>query len=417
MFKKIASLTIALLVSMAANGMSWQRQDVTQPLAKKATTVLVYIAGDNNLAPYVDLDIEEMEKVGSNPNLNILAYVSSSDSSSKWTRALVIGNGQTFQDGADMNKDSGLAQTGIDAVNWAHTKFPSDNFMIVFWNHGSGPLNRNGLASTLFGKPWGAQGERAFCYDDTTNSYFTDQDLRVVLSYSVGLRNKPVDIVAFDACLMATVEVAYAVQPYAKYLVASEQTIPGEGYPYHTALSVAAQPNASVINIVKDMVKDYGAIYSSTRDYTLSAIDLSVLPALTKSMDSIATILSTLLASNDKAAVKQAIRLSGDPAACTYFTETSYIDFGHFLVNLKNNTRKAKVNNKQLLKQLNTAIASAAGALKKCVVAQVKGSDFPKATGLSMYMERYTYLDSDYASTQFARDSVWAKMLKVYAAS
>lgn len=417
MYKKILCLSIGLLV--CANALAtWQRKDIAQPLAKKPTTILVYIAGDNSLAPYVHLDIEEMQKIGSNENVNILAYVSSADSSGKWTRALVINKGQAFQDGADMNKDSGMAQTAIDALDWAHTKFPSDNFVIVFWNHGSGPLNRNGLATTFFGKPWGTPADRAFCYDDTTGSYFNDQDLRAVLAHSMNMRKKSIDIVAFDACLMANIEVAYAIQPYAKYLVASEQTIPGEGYPYDTALNLAAKPKLSIPKMVADMVKDYGALYSnSTPDYTLSGIDLSKLPALRNAMDSLATILAAGLHSNDHAAVKHAMYVSGDPSKCTYFTEDSYLDIGHFLNNLQTNISTLKTNNKALYNQLKTAVANALTALKKCVVAQVHGANFPKSTGMSMYMERYTTLDPDYASTQWAQDSKWAHMLEVYVAS
>lgn len=416
MYKKILCLSVGSLISFSASAI-WQRRDVVQPLAKKPTTVLVYIAGDNSLAPYVHLDLEEMQKIGSNENVNVLAYVSSADDSGKWTRALVINKGQAFQDGADMDKDSGKAQTAIDAIDWAHTKFPSDNFVIVFWNHGSGPLNRNGLTTTFFGKPWGMPADRAFCYDDTTGSYFTDQDLRSVLAHSVNMRSKAVDIVAFDACLMANIEVAYAVQPYAKYLVASEQTIPGEGYPYDTALGMAAKPKLSIPKMVADMVKDYGTLYSSsTPDYTLSGIDLSQLPNLRSAMDSLALALVSGLHSNDHAAVKRAMYVSGDPSKCTYFTEDSYIDLGHFLNNLQTNISTLKTNNKALYNQLKAAITNVSTALKKCVVAQVHGANFPKATGMSMYMERYGSLDPDYASTRWAQDTKWAQMLGVYIA-
>lgn len=418
MYKKISCLSVALLVAMHvdAKAMSWQRQDVTQPLPKKPTTVLLYIAGDNSLADFIHLDIEEAQKVGSNENVNILAYVSSSDSSGKWTRALVVNKGQSLQDGADMDKDSGSAQTAIDAIDWATGKFPSDNFMIVFWNHGSGSLNRSGMTSTFFGKPWGT-ADRAFCYDDSTGSYFTDQDLRAVLAHAVDVRGKAVDVVAFDACLMANVEVAYAVQAYAKYLVASEQTIPGEGYPYNTALSMAAQPNLSIVNLVKDMVKDYGVLYQGTGDYTLSGTDLSMIPALKNTLDALALNLTSLLNSRDWAATKQAISKSANPSACTYFTETTYIDLGHFLANLKTNIGKARITNKQLLSKVNSAISSALTALRNCIVAQVKGSKFPKATGLSIYMERHASLDPDYASTQWAQDSNWATFLEAYVAN
>lgn len=415
MYKQLF-LSIALLISCSMSA-SWQRRDIVQPLVKKQATILVYIAGDNSLAPYIHLDLEEMQKIGSNNYVNILAYVSSSDEEGKWTRALVVEKDTTFQDGADMQKDSGKAQTAIDALDWAHSKFPADNFVIIFWNHGSGPLNKNGLINTFFGKPWGVQN-RAFCYDDTTGSYFTDQDLRAVLSHSVASRNKLIDIVAFDACLMANIEVAYAVQPYARYLVASEQTIPGEGYPYNTALDLASKPKLSIAKMVADMVKDYGVLYqSSTPDYTLSGIDLSQMLNLQKSMDALAIALMSGLKSNKAVAVYNAIYASGDPSVCTYFTEDSYIDLGHFLKNLAVNIKSLQTSNKALYNQLKAAIATALTALKKCVIAQVHGRKFPNANGMSMYMERYTTLDPDYASTQWARDSQWARMLQAYIAS
>ncbi len=416
MYKKQISLSIGLLISMNAFALSWQRKDVASPLAKKQATVLVYIAGDNSLADFIHLDLEEMQKIGSNQNVNILAYVSSKDNSSKWTRALVVQKGQALQDGPDMDKDSGAAQTAIDAVTWATSKFPSDNFVIVFWNHGSGPLNRNGLVSTFFGKPWGTPADRAFCYDDTTGSYFTDQDLIAVLEQAVQLRGgKKVDIVAFDACLMANVEVAYAASSYAKYLVASEETIPGQGYPYDTALNLASKPNLKAVKMAQDMVKDYGALYNSiTTDYTLSAIDLSQIAGFKAALDHVATVILSFLSSKDADVIKLAIQASADPNRCTFFTENSFIDIGDFLNNLKANLGKAKVSDKALLKQLNNAIAAAVKALKSTVLAQVKGSDFPRASGISFYFERNAYLDSDYASTQWGQDSVWAQMLDGY---
>lgn len=420
MYKKISCASIALLIALHADAISWTRKDVTQPLDKKQTTVLVYIAGDNNLAPYINPDIKEMEKVGSNDNLNILVYVGSRDNSGKWARKLVVEKGATYQDGADMDKDSGDAQTAIDAINWAHSKFPSDNFVLVFWNHGSGPTNRNENqpVTTFFGKPWGLS-DRAFCYDDTTGSYFTDQDLMDVLAYANQLRNKQIDILAFDACLMAMVEVAYAAHQYAKFLVASEETIPGYGYPYNTALSVAAQADATPRKIVKDMVHDYGAIYKNMGDYTLSGTNLNKLPRLSTALDEVATQLLNLLNSADSGVVAQAIERSSDTRYCTYFTETSYIDLGHFLKNLRRNMKKRRINmkNNRLRKELKSAISTALRALRRCVVTQVKGSYYPDAKGLAIYMERYGSLDPYYASTQWAKESKWAQMLEAYIAS
>ena len=38
------------------------------------------------------------------------------------------------------------------------------------------------------------------------------------------------DLVGFDACLMASVEVAKIIEPHAKYMIASEEVEPGHGW-------------------------------------------------------------------------------------------------------------------------------------------------------------------------------------------
>ena len=58
----------------------------------KPWTFLVYIAGDNNLYPYVKLDLDEMKKIGSNEHINILAYANSGYSTAKKTEAFYLTN-------------------------------------------------------------------------------------------------------------------------------------------------------------------------------------------------------------------------------------------------------------------------------------------------------------------------------------
>ena len=46
-----------------------------------------------------------------------------------------------------------------------------------------------------------------------------------------------VDVVGFDACLMASIEIASEVAPVASTLVAAERTEPGDGWDYTAMLS------------------------------------------------------------------------------------------------------------------------------------------------------------------------------------
>ena len=80
---------------------------------------------------------------------------------------------------------------------------------------------------------------RGVCYDDSTGNYLTDLKYKrafdiIVNQYRAG---KKIDIIAFDACLMADIEVAYTLQPYADYLVSSQETVPGPGFNYADILT------------------------------------------------------------------------------------------------------------------------------------------------------------------------------------
>ena len=50
--------------------------------------------------------------------------------------------------------------------------------------------------------------------------------------YELSEENPPLELVGFDACLMATVDTANAFSDIARYMVASEETEPGNGWYY-----------------------------------------------------------------------------------------------------------------------------------------------------------------------------------------
>jgi len=350
---------MSLLVVLVTQASSLPRNDIIEPYLKKPTTVLVYFVETKNSARYLDSLLHEMQKNGSNENMNALVYTASTNALGTVARALVVERGQTFQDGKDVNKDGRWPQTVLDACVWAHETFPSDNFVFFFCSHGSGPL---------------------------TGTSFNEQDLREALDYLVNVRNKPIDVVAFDVDLMATVEVAYAVQPYANYLVASEALILGDRFPYASVLKYAAKWRSyfSAYKIVFDMVKEYeNGCEEIIAGYTLSAIDLSKVVNLYNALTATTNRLRYLLSSQDKTIIYQKLGESGNPDECTYFAQTNYADLGHFLNNLSVNFARLRVANTQILTQLMKDILGARRALSGCVVACAQGEDHPNANGLA----------------------------------
>ena len=89
------------------------------------------------------------------------------------------------------------------------------------------------------------------------------------------------DIIGFDACLMATLETAMVLEPYADYMVASEETEPGIGW-YYTGWISALSKNTSIptLDLGKKLIDDYiSKVKQETprSQGTLSLIDLAEL--------------------------------------------------------------------------------------------------------------------------------------------
>lgn len=107
-------------------------------------------------------------------------------------------------------------------LNYAEENYPADHKMLLFWNHGGGSVS-------------GVSFDENYEMD----SLVLDE-LSAVMKDVYGDK-KPFEVVGFDTCLMATVDTANVFQNYASYMVASEETEPGNGWLYSGWLSKLAK--------------------------------------------------------------------------------------------------------------------------------------------------------------------------------
>ena len=105
----------------------------------------------------------------------------------------------------------GDKDTLLNFLNVCYDRYPAERYDLVLWDHGGGP-NKGVCQDALF-KP------------DT----LTIPELCEALSQSP-FANQPLDILAFHACLMGSAEVANTLVPYARYMVAGEDSIYGLSY-------------------------------------------------------------------------------------------------------------------------------------------------------------------------------------------
>ena len=365
-------------------------------------TVMIYLDADNNLESAGINDINEMEMVGSSDDVNIVVQADRISgyniSNSNWTttRRYYIAQdsdpmqiNSLFSDLGELNM--GDPQTLIDFASWAATEYPAKKYLLVIWNHGGG-----------FRSP--AYTTKDIAWDDTSGGdRITMPELEYALSEIGTQIGKKIDIVGMDACLMAMTEVAYQIKDCADILVASEESEPGDGWPYDTILAqLVANSTMSSEQLATDIVNKY-IIFYPYDNVTQSAIDLSYMDDLASQLSSLAeTIKGDSTAPSNKyiTAAYNSQYYSQSP----YSAEKDFIDLYDFCNQLLAYSNNLEVKNIGLNIQqtLNYAV----------IKSGYNGVSLSGSKGLSIYFPYYTgYIDGKYSDTNFAQDTFWDEML------
>ena len=167
--------------------------------AQKEWTVLVFLNGNNNLDSFGAVNINQMEKVGSTPDINIVVQWASY--ASDRTKRLYIqkGNGTSAVTSPVVEDfprvDMGDVKTLNDFIAWGIQKYPAKHYFIDVWDHGGG-WHRGTL------RPYDIS------LDEFTGHLITTKQLGQAMAQAAGLIGHKVDIYGSDACMMAMAEVA-----------------------------------------------------------------------------------------------------------------------------------------------------------------------------------------------------------------
>ena len=258
----------------------------------------------------------------------------------------------------------GEAQTLYDFLYFSSENFPADKVAVTFWNHGGGSVS-----GAAFDEIHGL---------DSLNLIEMYQAFDAV--WPADTANPALELVGFDTCLMATVDVAAVFQNFSKYLVASEEVEPGNGWLYSGWLGeLAANPDMEGDDLGIAICNTYyeGCEAVGTQDQTtLSVTDLTKLTPLLEAYESFGQE-AFVAASQDPGffaqlgrAAAQSENYGGNTKEQGY---TNMVDLGHLA--------------RQTAWMLPSA-QSVSDALAECVIYQVGGIYRSEATGLSCY---YSY--------------------------
>lgn len=417
-------------------------------LPQKQWTVMVYLAGDNNLDSAGVVDLEEMKQVGSTADVNILAQFDR-QAGNRNTKRYYLRKDTSLKQ--DIVADLGETNTGDpnvlrDFVLWGAATYPAQHLLLVIWNHGAGwddsdvyhlasatmgfeVTRREGIAAAPSAAPAGqvstamvrrvsdgrlrrslfgttveqALFAKGIAYDDNARDFLDSVELKRVLKLLKQTLRRKIDVLGMDACLMNMAEVAYQVREGADFLVGSEEVEPGEGWPYHTILAdLATQPTLSPREVSAALVNRYLAAYNARDGVTQSALDLAQSETLRTAVDQLAqALLPSLADPTARAAIVQA------RTQVQSYAMPAYIDLVDFCNLLSPQFPQSPIS------AACQAVLTATNTGQFVVASGYKGKPVSHSYGVSIYFPT-DQVSSLYRNLDFAKKSVWDSFLRAF---
>ncbi len=178
-------------------------------------------------------------------------------------------------------QNMGTQDTLEDYLNWAVSSYPADRYMLVFWNHGGG--SNSGV-----------------CFDETADyDGLTIHEINDALyNFTEANPDFHLDVIGFDACLMATYETAAHMQYYADFMVASEELEPGLGWNYAWLDALGENPALDAQGIGVAIADAYmeACLDENPDDYlSMSVLYLPAMEYLVSTMETYTAYLSQAL--------------------------------------------------------------------------------------------------------------------------
>jgi hypothetical protein len=402
---------------------------------RKAWTVLVYLAGDNNLDSSGIGDLLEMKRVGSTPRVDVVAEFDRA--SGKGARRYVLRKGGPLA--ADAVATLGRVNTGdpkrlLDFVRWGVETCPAERYALVLWNHGQGwddtdiyaderyrrfrRLATGRIRHALFRPPVrrvlrGAIRKyepRAILLDDDAKDFLDNVELKAVLAGAATLIGDKLDLLGMDACLMSMAEVGYQIRESARFTVGSEQTEPGDGWPYDRILAALAQhPEMDAGALSAAIVKAYLASYGAADGVTQSACDLARAGDLAAAVAGLARALTAAV--REAASRQQILAARARVQSYEVPDNVDLVDLCRLLAAGMPGSAVAKVC-AAVVRVVGKGGAAARGG-GYVVAAGSKGADLRASHGVAIYFPT-TAVSPLYARLDWSRATGWDRFLEVW---
>ena len=282
--RKCAAVCMAAVLSLVTVGcLDWE-EDIPpeeQGNASDTYTLMLYMCASDleSECGFATEDLKEIMYGYTAGNLNVIVQTGGT---AEWQNTVVADDRcQRYwvtEDGLELVDDSlGMqnmadSATLTDFIQYCSSNYAADHYGLVLWDHGGGVVGGYG-------------------YDE---NFGGDSMSLTEMSRALGDASVHLDMLGFDACLMANFETCLMAAPYADYLIASEEPEPGCGWYYTDWIGKLSEncgipPKRYGRQIIDDYITESGwdspSMYSTLGMFDLQQVTQKLLPALSQFSD------------------------------------------------------------------------------------------------------------------------------------
>ncbi|MDP2907660.1 MAG: clostripain-related cysteine peptidase [Nanoarchaeota archaeon] len=434
LISKICKASIAALTALTFLTTSPIIADEKHP--KKEWKVSAYLDGDSEGLDIITYhNLNQLEQVGSNETIDIYAQLDMLETFG--TKRFHITKdedmkkiGSKEEPGFNQELNMGTYKNFKDFINWIEQS-ESNRGMLIIKGHGLGimmPLEQ--IAYDIYET------------NETVDKYLPTYTIDKAFEESL---KKPLEILIFDSCEKATIEVAYQLKEHARIIVASEDLLRYRfsysygsievllaGPPYEKILgNITQNPNTDAKELSKFIIDSYFKIFENNKDIkkiqtTLSAINLENIESFVEKFSKFSNILIKNM--KDKRTRHETVILLQKsltesqsyipPDSLNLYT---HVDLFDFLEKVYNNSKNEEIKN--VVEPLNQS--------EIIIWSRHKGDDVKNSKGISiMFIGDYEIIDkyhglisgrktSDrikkyYSRSEFAQKTGWDKVQELY---
>ena len=282
--RKCAAVCMAAVLSLVTVGcLDWE-EDIPleeQGNASYTYTLMLYMCASDleSECGFATEDLNEIMYGYTAGNLNVIVQTGGT---AEWQNTVVADDRcqryRVTEDGLELVDDSlGMqnmadSATLTDFIQYCSSNYAADHYGLVLWDHGGGVVGGYG-------------------YDE---NFGGDSMSLTEMSRALGDASVHLDMLGFDACLMANFETCLMAAPYADYLIASEEPEPGCGWYYTDWIGKLSEncgipPKRYGRQIIDDYITESGwdspSMYSTLGMFDLQQVTQKLLPALSQFSD------------------------------------------------------------------------------------------------------------------------------------